>query len=76
MNTADNHIVRNINVMNGKPVIKDTRITVELILRKLSEGVTMAQFQEMYPQITEVQIFAALEYASNLIANENILEVS
>ena len=76
MNTADNHIVRNINVMNGKPVIKDTRITVELILRKLSQGVTMAQFQEMYPQITEVQIFAALEYASNLIANEDILEVS
>lgn len=76
MNTADNHIVRNINVMNGKPVIKDTRITVELILRKLSEGVTIAQFQEMYPQITEVQIFAALEYASNLISNENILEVS
>lgn len=76
MNTADNHIVRNINVMNGKPVIKDTRITVELILRKLSEGVTIAQFQEMYPQITEVQIFAALEYASNLIANEDILEVS
>ena len=76
MNAAENHIVRNINVMNGKPVIKDTRITVELILRKLSEGVTMAQFQEMYPQITEVQIFAALEYASNLIANENILEVS
>ena len=76
MNTADNHIVRNINVMNGKPVIKDTRITVELILRKLSEGVTIAQFQEMYPQIIEVQIFAALEYASNLIANENILEVS
>ena len=76
MNTADNHIVRNINVMNGKPVIIDTRITVELILRKLSEGVTIAQFQEMYPQITEVQIFAALEYASNLISNENILEVS
>ena len=76
MNTAEYHIVRNIGIMNGKPVIKDTRITVELILRKLSEGVTMAQFQEMYPQITEVQIFAALEYASNLIANENILEVS
>ena len=76
MNAAENHIVRNINVMNGKPVIKDTRITVELILRKLSQGVTMAQFQEMYPQITEVQIFAALEYASNFIANENILEVS
>lgn len=76
MNTAEYHIVRNIGIMNGKPVIKDTRITVELILRKLSEGVTIAQFQEMYPQITEVQIFAALEYASNLISNENILEVS
>ena len=75
MKANENYIVRNLGVMNGKPVIRDTRITVEIILRKLSEGVTICEFQEMYPQITEAQIFAALKYASNLIANEDVLEV-
>ncbi len=76
MKISENKIVRNLKIMNGKPVIRGTRITVEIILRKLSEGVTIAEFQEMYPQITEVEIFAALKYASNLIANEDVLKVS
>lgn len=76
MKTSENKIVRSLKIMNGKPVIRGIRITVEIILRKLSEGVTIAEFQEMQPQITEVQIFAALDYASNLVANEDVVEVS
>lgn len=37
------------NIMLGKPIIKGTRITVELILRKLSEGVTMEDLLKAYP---------------------------
>lgn len=76
MSTFQKIIVRDVNIMNGKPVIKDTRITVELVLKKLSEGVNIAAFIQMYPQINEEQIFAALQYASNVIANEELLEVS
>ena len=76
MNTFQKYIVRDVSVMNGKPVIKNTRITVELVLKKLSEGVSITAFIQMYPHITEQQIFAALEYASNVIANEELLEVS
>ena len=76
MSTFQKYIVRDVSVMNGKPVIKNTRITVELVLKKLSEGVSITAFIQMYPHITEQQIFAALEYASNVIANEELLEVS
>ena len=76
MSTFQKIIVRDVNVMNGKPIIKDTRITVELVLKKLAEGVNIAALIQMYPHINEEQIFAALQYASNVIANEELLEVS
>lgn len=72
MTTFKNIIVRNLEIMNGKPLIKGTRITVELVLKKLSQGVSIAQFIEMYPNIKQEQIYAALEYASNKIANDEL----
>ena len=53
------------NVMLGKPCIKGTRITVELILRWLSEGRSFAELQEAYPHIGEDDIKAALAYAAD-----------
>jgi len=52
-------------VMVGKPCIKGTRITVELILRWLSEGRSFAELLEAYPHITEDDIKAALAYAAD-----------
>ena len=46
-------------VMLGKPVIRGTRITVELILRKLSEGATDADLLDAYPRLTKEDIHAA-----------------
>jgi uncharacterized protein (DUF433 family) len=42
--------------MLGKPVIKGTRISVELILKKLSEGASKTQLIEMYPSLTNEHI--------------------
>ena len=53
MNAFQNIIIRNLEVMNGKPVIKNTRITVELVLKKLSEGVSISDFIKMYPHIKQ-----------------------
>ncbi len=53
------------DVMLGKPCIKGTRITVELILRWLSEGRTFAELLEAYPHISEGDIKAALAYAAD-----------
>ncbi|MDP6454193.1 MAG: DUF433 domain-containing protein, partial [SAR202 cluster bacterium] len=52
--------------MLGKPVIRGTRITVELILRKLGEGVTVDELLDGYPHLTEDDIQAALSYPSSL----------
>jgi len=68
-------IVRNRDVMNGKPIIKGTRITVEIILKKLSEGATMLELIKIYPHLTSNQIFAALDYAANVIGNEELIDL-
>ena len=57
-------IERNPAVMLGKPVIKGTRITVELLMRKLSEGFTVEDILDMYPHLTITQVRAAFAYAA------------
>jgi len=69
------YIERNPNVMMGKPVIKGTRITVELIMRKLAGGFSIDDLIKSYPHLSEKQIMAALEYAADLIANEETIEL-
>lgn len=46
-------------VMLGKPVIRGTRIPVELILRKLAEGATTAELIDAYPRLKKADIEAA-----------------
>jgi uncharacterized protein (DUF433 family) len=75
MITTHEIIVRNRDVMNGKPIIKGTRITVEIILKKLSEGATMLDLIKIYPHLTSNQIFAALDYAANVIGNEELIDL-
>lgn len=64
------YIESNHTMMLGKPVIKGTRITVELILKKLSEGASTKQIIDMYPSLNNDQINACLAYASDVISNE------
>lgn len=60
-------------VMLGKPVIRGTRIPVELILRKLADGATEADLLDAYPRLTREDIQAALTYAADAIAHEVII---
>ena len=66
-------IISNPDVMLGKPIIKGTRITVELILRKMSEGMTIEELLESYPQLTSEDIFAAISYSADVIAREELI---
>ena len=52
----EGYITRNKQVMMGKPCIKGTRITVELILTKMSEGATVEQLMDDYPGLTKESI--------------------
>ena len=71
--TIADRIEINPAVMLGKPVIMGTRIPVELIIRKLSEGATEADLLDAYPRLTREDIRAALAYAANSLAHETIL---
>ncbi len=66
----------NPQVMMGKPVIKGTRIRVDLILTKLSEGETEAELLEDYPHLTQADIRAAIAYGAASVAHEEILLLS
>ncbi len=71
--TVTDRIEINPKVMLGKPVIRGTRITVELILRKLSEGAKEADLLDAYPRLTGEDIQAAIGYAADTIANEETI---
>jgi len=68
-------IIRDPKVMLGKPIIRGTRITVELIVRKLADGFSIDDILVGYPHLTEMQVRAALDYAARMIADEIVLEV-
>lgn len=70
------NIERDPGIMLGKPVIKGTRITVELLMRKLADGFTVDDILQMYPHLTLKQVQAAFAYAADKIANEIILEAA
>jgi uncharacterized protein (DUF433 family) len=60
-------IVSNPDVMLGKPVVEGTRITVELILEKLSGGESVDQILESYPTLTRESVLAAIKYAVDVL---------
>jgi uncharacterized protein (DUF433 family) len=63
--TITDRIEINPKVMMGKPVIRGTRLTVELILRKLSEGASERELLEAYPRLSREDIQAAIRFAAD-----------
>jgi uncharacterized protein (DUF433 family) len=61
-------------VMLGKPVIRGTRVPVELLLRRISEGASEDDLLASYPHLTRADIRAAVGYAADLIAEGETLE--
>jgi uncharacterized protein (DUF433 family) len=66
----------NPSVMLGKPVVRNTRIPVELVLRKLAEGAEIAELLDAYPRLAEEDVRACLEYAADAIAHEATYSLS
>jgi len=63
----------NPKIMLGKPVIRGTRIPVELIVRKLAEGADEKALTQAYPRLTAADVQAALMYAADSLAHEEVL---
>ena len=64
----------NPKILGGKPVIKGTRIPVYLILELLSAGYDFKRIVEAYPTLTDEDIKAAVEYAVEIVKNEEAFE--
>ena len=75
MNWRD-HIVSDPVILVGKPLIKGTRISVELVLGRLANGWTFEQVLESYPHISREDILAVLAFAAERLHEEGAPTVS
>ncbi|MBN2088088.1 DUF433 domain-containing protein [candidate division KSB1 bacterium] len=68
----------NPEIMLGKPVIKGTRITIEIILQKLSQNIPVDEILNDYPKLNPEDIQAAIAYAAMVVSTDEIfpLEVN
>lgn len=71
--TVYDRIEMNPDVMLGKPVIRGTRIPVELIVRKVAEGATEEILLDAYPRLTREDVRAALRFAADMLAHEEVV---
>jgi uncharacterized protein (DUF433 family) len=69
------NIVRNPDILGGKPVIKGSRISVQIILEWIASGANISQIVQKYPHLTEEGVKEAILYASQIISNEVFLQV-
>jgi uncharacterized protein (DUF433 family) len=74
MNWKD-HIVATPDTLVGRPRIKNTRISVELIIGSLANGWSFEQVLESYPNITHDDILAALAFAAEMLHEEEYIAV-
>ena len=58
------------NVMQGKPVIRGSRVTVEQIVRECARGLTVQDIAAAYPRLTKDDVSAALAFAADYLAGE------
>lgn len=73
MTVLQDRIEINPGIMLGKPVIRGTRIPVEMIIRKLSEGATQSEMLDAYPRLTSEDIRAALTFTTDITILRNDL---
>jgi len=75
----ENELLRRIEinpeVMLGKPVIKGTRIPVETILRKLADNISPEQILSDYPNLQQLDLQAAILFAANELADEELISL-
>ena len=63
-------------VFGGKPLVRDMRISVELILSLLSQGATQEELLDDYPGLEPDDIRACIAYAHTVIAGDTLASVS
>jgi uncharacterized protein (DUF433 family) len=67
------HIVSNLDILQGKPCIRGTRISVEFILELMASGGTRDEILKDYPFLTTEDIEQSLRYAAQFLSNEVVI---
>ena len=77
MNTdsLQERIVIDPRILIGKPVIRGTRLAVEFVVDLLAQGWNFQQVMDNYPGVTEADILACLNYATELLRSERVYPV-
>jgi len=76
MDNWRNYIESKPEIMYGKPVIKGTRIPVDLIFEKMSFGRSIEDLLVSYPQLKREDILACLSFASETLKSQKVIEVA
>jgi uncharacterized protein (DUF433 family) len=66
-------IEMNPEIMGGRPVIRGTRVPVELVLRKLGAGMTTEEILSDHPRLTLDDIRAAQAFTADYLADEELI---
>ena len=72
----NDRIVMDPGVLTGKPIVKGTRISVELVIDLLARGWSHEQVIEQYDHVTTEDIQACLAYASAMLKSEKVFPIS
>lgn len=70
--TEEHRIVVDPKILVGKPVVRGTRIPVELVLQHLADELDLDALYEAFPRLTPSDVSACLKYASQIIAGEEV----
>jgi len=73
--TWQEHISIDPKVLVGKPVVKGTRISVELVIDLLAQGWSREEILKNYPSLTPEDIRACLAYASEVLHSERVFPI-
>lgn len=69
------HITVNPDILVGKPIIKGTRISVELLLDRFADGWSYDDILEAYPHLTREQVQAAVAFAAELFKEDRFVAI-
>jgi uncharacterized protein (DUF433 family) len=69
-----NRIVIDLDICNGKPVIRGTRITVQTVLEFLAAGDTIDDVLEEFPSLTREDVLECVKFSSDLMGHQFVLQ--
>lgn len=68
-------ITVNPDILVGKPIVRGTRISVELLMDRLSDGWSIEQILEAYPHLTREDVLAAIAFVTEVFREEHYIAI-